>query len=598
MSYLRLAQYKIQSLAKAVALALNVEVVVVDKNLIRIIGTGGFYNKIDDACADDSLFAKVLKTEEPIINLNPEDGCKKCSNQDNCFVFSNMIYPIKVEGEIVGILAFASCDKVQANLIRVKKEEYFNMLKETASTIEQELINIKITNKLKKDLIEVNEIINCLNKGIIIINSRNEVMYINSMALKILDVNISYEKIIEKNINEFIKNINFKVNENEEIVDIWTIDGKDIRVIYTINKIALKDHEASFVISFDFISDIINIAKTYENKEKIYFKDIIGNSKPMLEAIKKAKTVAPYDSTVLLEGDSGTGKELFATSIHNEGSRKEGPFVAINCAGIPENLIESELFGYEKGSFTGANSSGKKGLIELANNGTLFLDEIGDLPLYLQTKLLRVLQERKIDRVGGEKPININIRVIAATNKDLKTMIDNREFRLDLYYRLNVIPIKLPSLVTRTGDIFLLSKHIISTISNKMNKAEVFLSEEVKELFSKYEWPGNIRELENVLEHGICFSTDEFIKIKDLPGYMKDESESRYLNRDYLEGKSLEKLKTDFEKSVINKFIEEYGDTVEGKKEIAKKLDIGLTTLYRKISLDGDASCNKTEEKV
>ena len=597
MSYLRLAQYKIQSLAKAVALALNVEVVVVDRNLIRIIGTGGFYNKIDDACADDSLFAKVLETEEPIINLNPEDGCKKCSNQENCFVFSNMIYPMKVEGEIIGILAFASCDKAQANLMRVKKDEYFNMLKETAATIEQELVNIKITNKLKKDLIEVNEIINCLNKGIIIINSTNEIMYINSMALKILDVNISYEKIIEKDINDFIKNIDFTVNENVEKVDVWKIDGKDIRVIYTINKIVLEDHKSSFVISFDFISDIINIAKTYENKEKIYFKDIIGNSQPMLDAIKKAKTVAPYDSTVLLEGESGTGKELFATSIHNEGPRKEGPFVAINCAGIPENLIESELFGYEKGAFTGANSNGKKGKIELANNGTLFLDEIGDLPIYLQTKLLRVLQERQIDRVGGEKTININIRVIAATNKDLKEMIDNGRFRLDLYYRLNVIPIKLPSLVMRAGDMILLSNHIINRISNRMNKEKVLLSEEVKELFSKYEWPGNIRELENILEHGICFSTDEFIRIKDLPSYMKDESEKQHSNREFLEGKSLEELKNDFEKSVIKKYIKEYGDTVEGKKEIAKKLEIGLTTLYRKIASD-EHTIKKIEELV
>lgn len=584
MSYLRLTQDKIQTLSETVALALNVEVAVADKNLIRIVGTGNFFTKIDDACADDSLFAKVLKTEKPIINLDRDEGCKSCSNKDICLEFANMIHPINFEGETIGVLCFASFDKGQANLMRVKKEEYFNMLKETVAMIEQEIININITNKLKRNITEVNDIISCLNKGIIILNSKDEIMHINNSALKILDINISDEKIIEKNINEFIKNIKLMDHGNEELVDIWSIDGKDVRVIYTINEIVLGDNDFSKMISFDFISDLINLAKTYEGKEKIHFKDIIGNSKPILEAIKKAKIVASYDSTVLIKGESGTGKELFASSIHNESPRKEGPFVAINCASIPENLIESELFGYEKGAFTGADNRGKKGKIELANNGTLFLDEIGDLPLYLQTKLLRVIQERTIDRLGGEKPINVNIRIISATNRDLKEMIDNGEFRLDLYYRLNVIPILLPSLKMRDEDVFLLSNHIIKIISHRMNKDDMDLSEEVKDLFSKYEWPGNIRELENVLEHGICFSNDKFIKVKDLPDYIKIEKEINYLKGDNLEEKSLEELKNDFEKSVINNFIEEYGDTVKGKKEIAKKLDIGLTTLYRKIN--------------
>lgn len=380
-----------------------------------------------------------------------------------------MIHPISFEGETIGVLCFASFDKGQANLMRVKKEEYFNMLKETVAMIEQEIININITNKLKRNITEVNEIISCLNKGIIILNSKDEIMHINNSALKILDINISDEKIIEKNINEFIKNIKLTDHGNEELVDIWSIDGKDVRVIYTINEIVLGDNDFSKMISFDFISDLINLAKTYEGKEKIYFKDIIGNSKPVLEAIKKAKIVASYDSTVLIKGESGTGKELFASSIHNESPRKEGAFVAINCASILENLIESELFGYEKGAFTGADNRGKKGKIELANNGTLFLDEVGDLPLYLQTKLLRVLQERSIDPLGGEKPINVNIRIISATNRDLKEMIDKGEFRLDLYYRLNVIPIILPSLKKRDEDVFLLSNHIIKNISHRMN---------------------------------------------------------------------------------------------------------------------------------
>ncbi|OLS03105.1 sigma-54-dependent Fis family transcriptional regulator [Tissierella creatinophila] len=582
MSYLRLIQYKMQSLAETVALALNVEVAIADKNLTRIVGTGDFYTKIDDVCADDSLFARVLQTGESIINLTRDKECMKCSNKDSCLEFANMIYPIKENGETIGVLAFASFDPEQASLIRLKKEEYFNMLKKTAGIVEQEIINIKMTNKLKKDTTEVNEIINCLNKGIIILNSNDEIIHINSKALQILNINISHQKIIERNINKFIKNIKLSHNWNEEIVDLWTINDRKVRVIYSINKIVLGDNEFSLMISFDFMSDIINLVKTHENKEKIYFKDIIGRSSAILKAINKSKIVASTDSTILIEGKSGTGKELFAKSIHNESPRRDGPFIAINCASIPENLIESELFGYEKGAFTGANTSGKKGKIELANNGTIFLDEIGDLPIYLQTKLLRVLQERTIDRLGGEKYININVRVISATNKNLKKMVAEGEFRLDLYYRLNVIPINLPCLKSREDDVFLLSEYIIESLCKKMNKEKKFLSLEVRDLFSKYDWPGNIRELENVLEHGVCFSMDKFIRIENLPEYIQEEKNAHVL--EIVEEKSLEDLKIDFEKSVITKLIQKYGDSVEGKKLVAEKLEIGLTTLYRKIN--------------
>lgn len=584
MSYLRLIQYKMQTLAETVALALNVEVAIADKNLIRIVGTGGFYSKINDPCADDSLFAKVLKSGEPIINLTREEECKDCSNKKNCREFANMIYPIKDGKEIIGVLCFASFDRNQAQEIRVKQEEYFNMLKETAAIVEREIKNINITNKLKKNTTEVNEIINRLSKGIIILNSDNEIIHINSKALKILNINISNEKILENNIDKFIKNIKLVESGSEELVDLWTIDDKDVRVIYTINKIVLKDNEFSLMISFDFISDIINIAKTYENKENIFFKDIIGTSSSILESIKKAKTVASFDSTILIEGASGTGKELFARSIHNESPRKEGPFIAINCSSIPENLIESELFGYEKGAFTGASTSGKKGKIELANNGTLFLDEIGDLPLFLQTRLLRVLQERTIDRLGGQKPINVNIRIISATNKNLKNLVEEDKFRLDLYYRLNVIPIKLPDLNQREDDVFILSKYIIDKLCKTMNKEKKILSQEVERKFSNYSFPGNIRELENVLEHGVCFSNDTCIRLENLPEYLQEEQEIKKIDIQKINGKSLEKLTLEFEKIIINDYIEKYGDTVEGKKKIAKELNIGLATLYRKIS--------------
>lgn len=591
MSYLRLAQHKMQNLAQTVASVLNVEVAIADKNLTRIVGTGDFYTKIDESCSEDSLFAKVIESGQAIINLTRDEHCANCSSADNCPEFANMSYPIMSNGNVIGVISFASFDSGQANIMRIKKEEYFNMLRETSGIVEQEITNIKITNRLKKDTTEVDEIINCLNKGIIILNSKNQIIHINVKALQILGISLSEHRVIERNIENFINGIKLQDTGNGDIVDCWNINGKEVRVIYTINKIVIEDYESSLMISFDVMSDIINIAKTYENKKKIYFKDIVGNSKSLLKAINKSKIAASTDSTILIQGDSGTGKELFARSIHNESLRKEGPFIAINCASIPENLIESELFGYEKGAFTGANASGKKGKIELANNGTLFLDEIGDLPLYLQTRLLRVLQERTIDRLGGEESIDINIRVISATHRNLQELVKEGKFRLDLYYRLNIIPIHLPSLKEREQDVFLCSEYIIKNLCSKMNKKTKVLSNEVRDLFMKYTWPGNIRELENVLEHGVCFSMDDYIKLQDLPEYFIDEILNKdgeiYVKEQILSidsNKSLEELKVDFEKNIIKKLIEEYGDTVEGKKTVAEKLNIGLTTLYRKIN--------------
>ena len=583
MSYLRLIQYRIQDIADTLASALNVDVAIADKNLTRIAGTGNFHDRIDEDCPEDSLFAIVLATGEPKVNINREGECINCSNSKHCSEYANISYPIKVEDEVIGVISFASFDVEQADNMMLKREEYSNMLKQTAFMIEQEIISIKVTNKLKNDITEVNEIINCVNKGIIIVNSLNEIIHINSKALKTLHIDVSNQSIIEKNILNFIKGIKLLDTFNRDLVDCWEINGKDVKIIYNINKILLKDNEFSLMISFDEMQDIINIAKTYENKGQIYFSNIIGNSKSVLEAINKSKIAASTDSTILIQGDSGTGKELFAKSIHNESMRKDGPFIAINCASIPENLIESELFGYEKGAFTGANTSGKKGLIELANNGTLFLDEIGDLPIYLQTKLLRVLQERSIDRIGGGQPIDVNIRVISATNQNLKKMVQDDDFRLDLYYRLNVIPINLPTLNNREDDVFLLSEYIIKKLCNTMNKEKKVLSTEVRHAFKKYKWLGNIRELENVLEHGICFSKDDYIRLEDLPEYFFEDNISK-TTLELDSNKSLDQLKMEYEKSVIDELILIYGDTVEGKKIVAEKLSIGLTTLYRKLN--------------
>jgi two-component system NtrC family response regulator len=257
------------------------------------------------------------------------------------------------------------------------------------------------------------------------------------------------------------------------------------------------------------------------------FHNIIGKSKPMQDVFQIIKKVAPAAATVLIEGASGTGKELVANALHFNSPRKDKPFVAVNCSALVETLLESELFGHEKGAFTGAVSM-KKGRFEIADGGTLFLDEVGELSAGLQVKLLRVLQERVIERVGGVKPIPVNIRLIAATNKSLKAEVAEGNFREDLFYRLNVVPITLPPLRERLEDIRLLVAHFIAKYQDERNTGSSVtgIDREVERLFYEYDWPGNVRELENVIERAVVMSPEEIIQVSDLPKDFIDHAHS------------------------------------------------------------------------
>lgn len=246
------------------------------------------------------------------------------------------------------------------------------------------------------------------------------------------------------------------------------------------------------------------------------FQNIIGSSAPFVKVLKMGAQVAPAKSSVCILGESGTGKEVFAEAIHYSSTFSEGPLIKVNCAAIPESLMESELFGYEKGAFTGANANGNPGKFELANNGTLFLDEVGEMPLSMQVKLLRVLQEREVTRIGGKKPVKLNFRLITATNRNLEKMVKDGTFREDLYYRVCIIPIHLPPLRERRSDILLLAQEFLSSLDIPQWKERRF-SEEVQDRFINYSWPGNIRELKNCVERMAILCPEEEIHGEFLP---------------------------------------------------------------------------------
>jgi len=281
------------------------------------------------------------------------------------------------------------------------------------------------------------------------------------------------------------------------------------------------------------------------------FENIIGKSKVMKEIFKVVRQVADTKSTVLIMGESGTGKELIARAIHYHSNRKNYPFVTINCAAIPETLIESELFGHERGAFTNAIEK-KMGRFEIAHLGTLFLDEIGELSLMTQAKILRFLEERELNRVGGSKTIKVDVRLITATNKDLHQIIKKGEFREDLYYRINVVPIILPPLRERREDIPLLVDHFIKKFNDENNKNMKGMSKEALELVVNYEWPGNVRELENLIERTMALTYNEYIQPNELPFSLTNRSKTNGLKESVLTGRlSFSKAEEEFEKGII-----------------------------------------------
>ncbi|SHJ12661.1 sigma 54-interacting transcriptional regulator [Desulfofundulus thermosubterraneus] len=317
-----------------------------------------------------------------------------------------------------------------------------------------------------------------------------------------------------------------------------------------------------------------------KSKDKLprAFNALVGNNRYFREALVLAATVAPTDAVVMIRGESGVGKELLAEAIHKSSSRKNYPFIKVNCAAIPESLLESELFGYEEGAFTGAKKGGKPGKFELAQKGTIFLDEVGDMSPAMQAKLLRVIQEKEIEKIGGKKTVHVDVRIISATNKDLETMVVKKQFREDLYYRLNVIPIFLPPLKRRKDDIPLLVDYFLKLYCKKHNKGKMIVSSEVMNIFLKHEWPGNIRELKNVIEHAVILCSSDMITTKHLPWYLKN-AQADDIKLPEWQKETLPELVEKLEKDVITRVLKKYGN----KSSAIKALGISRRTFYLKL---------------
>lgn len=379
----------------------------------------------------------------------------------------------------------------------------------------------------------------------------------------------------------------FPINKNGQTVGVigviaFTAEQQERLVRYSTKFLTFLGHMSSLLESKLLMLDdqwrlqnkVREVLETVNGKYT--FGNLIGRDKNFIQLLQKAQRVAISNSTILIQGESGTGKELLAKAIHEESGRKTNPFVVVNCPSIPENLLESELFGYEAGAFTGANKAGKKGKFETADKGTLFLDEIGDLPLALQPKLLRVIQERSIERIAGTYPITVDVRIIAATNRDLEKMVREGTFREDLYYRLNVIPLTIPPLRTRPVDIPLYIDYFLDKFTGMLNKETPKVDARLRHWLMNYQWPGNVRQLEHVMEYLVNIAKDDVLSLHELPANL-----TAVLEVDK-ENTGLEEQLENYEKQLLRTYVPA-GATLEAKKQAASELKISLATLYRKL---------------
>ncbi|MFZ5648731.1 MAG: sigma 54-interacting transcriptional regulator [Bacillota bacterium] len=447
---------------------------------------------------------------------------------------------------------------------------------------------------------KIKTILDTVSEGIFAVDVNGVITSVNPVAEKIF--RYSAAELLGRNIAEVLS---AEVPILQCLKDGRSYNNLEISISHAKGRLnffstarPLKDDMGNIVGAVACIkdmSDVKQLVYTVTKPAMTTFDEIKGASSPLKKAIDLARKVAKGNSTVLIRGESGTGKELFARAIHMESNRRGKPFVPVNCAALPDNLLESELFGYVEGAFTGAHKRGKLGLFEFANCGTIFLDEIGELSTHLQAKLLRVLQEGRVRRIGDRVENPVNVRVIAATNRNLEEMINNGGFRDDLYYRLNVVPIYIPPLRQRKEDIPVLTRYLVEKFNRRLNKNIKRISPEAMEKLVNYHWPGNIRELENVLERTMVLVQDDteiqpekiffdrYYDVADEAEFSSEGTDKEPRMTEIEDNATLEAVMSDYEKQIIAQALKKHGSL----RQTARSLGVSHTTIMNKIKKYG-----------
>jgi sigma-54 dependent transcriptional regulator, acetoin dehydrogenase operon transcriptional activator AcoR len=573
----------VQEVAEAIASALKMEVEIFDNNLVVVGATGRIRSKIGFKQETSHVSRYSLETGSSCTIESPGHHtlCSDCKIKDDCFCTAALVCPINRQGVILGTISLLSFNEEQRTILLSQQGQFLDFIARMGELLAGQAQLNEALNRLAMNEKYLKTTIDSFNEGILAVDNDCTITYTNKATENLLK-NID-KKLIGKPLQKYFPDSSLPlVIKTRRPVSKGEIsfqsEDHGYTFVYSAYPILLDDDVVGAVKIIRSIDEITDQASRYAGRhEAVNFDDIIGKNILIKKLIEDAKTVALSRSTVLLLGESGTGKELFAKAIHQASPYKNRTFQAINCSAIPEALLESELFGYEEGAFTGARKGGKPGKFELADGGTLFLDEIGDMPFYLQSKLLRVLENNTLERVGGTKKYSFNVRIIAATNQNIELMVKEGRFREDLYYRLCVIPLKLPSLRERPDDILFLAEYLLEKYCSLLGKNIRLIDKAVEEILLNFDWPGNVRQLENVIEYAVNFEQEEILQKNSLPQWLFESS---------YQPESDQQLKTktkEWEIAQINKLLSEYGTSLQAKKAIADHLGISITTLYRKL---------------
>lgn len=506
-------------------------------------------------------------TEKKPIQISGEDHYIKAYHKWTCSAAPIM----DANNKLIGVLDLTGYyDSVNSHTL--------GMVVAAVNAIEKMLEIIEYNKKLESAKIYTDTIIDSIPAGIMTSDLDGNIITVNKHMLYLFGY--TEEEMKQKKAYSLFEDWDnaikaIRLNDNYLDEDVFVNSRKNV-LQYNLSVYPIRDIKENLngvVYVFKEVRKVRKLANKIMGRQAIYtFDKIIGNNKEFLKTIEFAKQIADSRSTILIMGESGTGKEVFAQSIHNYSNRRNETFVALNCGAIPKNLIESELFGYEEGAFTGAKKNGHPGKFEIADGGTIFLDEVGEMPLDMQTRLLRVIEEGTVCRIGSTKEIVVDVRIIAATNKDLVEEVNRGNFRKDLFYRLNVLPLRLPALRERKDDIPLLIDYFMNKISKRINKKVIELPKDYLKELIEYDWPGNIRELENLIELVLNTGCIDHNHIK---------SKKAIGNENYIDIEEAEFNLEKVEKEIIIKALKRFKGNITN---CAKALGIGRNTLYRKIS--------------
>ena len=575
-------QETVERYAEIISKIAFVDVEVVDRRLFRVAGTGMFKAHVnEDMSSAGYTYSRVLETGERQIIYEPgkDPVCDQCPQKGVCGEEIEIAMPVRLGEEIIGVIGLVGNSKSRKRMILRNEKLYLDLIEQISDFIAGKAAEVEDSKDRMALLGAIDHAINHMDQGVLLMGNDGTVAIANDYARR----RLKEENPVGK--KAVIVPTGDTMNHRKEYR--LSMGKRELSVLGEVYRVPGFTNQYSSVLLFE---DTRDVQKRYYEMtatvRTVKVDNIVGSSPATMRMKEDIARIAGSTSTVLITGESGTGKEMVATAIWDLSGRKKNRFVAINCAAIPEALLESELFGYVKGAFTGADPNGRMGKFELADKGTIFLDEIGDMPLYLQAKLLRVLQERTIIRIGSNQVIPIDVRVIAATNKDLKEMIREKKFREDLYYRLNVIPLKIPPLRERKEDIEELTDYFAGRYAGLLGKTVRHITESVRRALAACPWRGNVRELENVVEFMVnMMGEDGVLDERTLPRDFWDDAEEEQIRRAELQpedGELIVPLK-ELERLEIEKALRICGSTTDGKKEAAARLGIGVATLYRKL---------------